>query len=273
MKLALKVDVRTCRGTREGVPRLMDLLEKHRARATFFFTVGLDHAFGRTWLPAAAIGRRCRGEMRAVRNAGFETGIHAFDHARWCHAARAADETWTQGQMRLAYDCFQEIFDEPAVAHGAANWQMNRHAYRLTQRLGFRYCSDTRGACPFLPVHDAEIIACPQLPTTLPTLDELIGRDGMTADDAADRLLRLSLNPPPTGHVYTLSAELEGMTLASVFDALLAGWRTQGYEPMALNDYMDDIDVARLPHHCVIDGGIPGRARPVALQGGEFLSD
>ena len=88
---------------------------------------------------------------------------------------------------------------------------MNRHAYRLTQRLGFSYCSDTRGSVPFVPVYQGEIIACPQLPTTLPTLDEMIGSDGSTTDNVADHLLELTSARSPAGHVYTLHAELEGM--------------------------------------------------------------
>ena len=58
-----------------------------------------------------------------------------------------------------------------------------------TQRLGFDYCSDTRGTHPFIPMWNAEIIACPQLPTTLPTLDELIGVGGITPDNVAQHLL------------------------------------------------------------------------------------
>ena len=50
--------------------------------------------------------------------------------------------------------------EEPHV-HGAAGWQMNSHAYRHTQTVGFRYCSDTRGTHPFIPVIRAEIVACP----------------------------------------------------------------------------------------------------------------
>ncbi len=272
MKLGLKVDVATARGTREGVPRLIDLLNKHQARATFFFTVGSDHAFGQPWLPGSDIGRRFPDEMRAVRRAGFEAALHAYDHARWRRAARGASAAWTRRKMQLAYERFEEIFAEPPLAHGAADWQMNRHAYRLTQSLGFRYCSDTRGASPFLPVYHAEIIACPQVPTTLPMLGELIGLDGVTADDVAGHVLRLSESPPPTGHVFTLYAELEGIALASVFDELLAGWRAQGYALVALCEQADDIDIARLPRHCVTEGSVPGRAHPVALQGKEFLA-
>ena len=43
MLLALKVDVDTLRGTREGVPNLAVLLKKHAADATFLFSLGPDH--------------------------------------------------------------------------------------------------------------------------------------------------------------------------------------------------------------------------------------
>lgn len=272
MKLGLKVDVATSRGTREGVPRLVELLARHHAGATFFFTLGREPLFGQTWLTGNDVGRRCANQMRAARSAGFEAGIRAFDGARWRQVIRGEDAARTWREMQSACKRFEEIFGEPALAHSAADWQMNRHAYRLTQRLGFRYSSDTRGVCPFVPVCNAEIIACPQLPTTLPTLDELIGFNGVTTDNAADHMLRLSAMPPPGGHVYTLRAELEGMKLAPVFEKLLIGWRAQGYVPVALRDLADDINVARLPRHCVIDGNIPGRAVTVAQQGKEFLS-
>ena len=43
MKLALKIDVDTFRGTREGVPALVDILKRLGAGATFLFSLGPDH--------------------------------------------------------------------------------------------------------------------------------------------------------------------------------------------------------------------------------------
>ena len=272
VNLGLKVDVSTRRGTREGVPRLMDLLNRHRARATFFFALGPDHALRWSGLPGGDIGRRCRDVLREVRDAGFEVGIHPFDAVRWSHSVETASAEWTRSQMQHACESFLEIFDESANAHAAAGWQMNRHAYRLAQRLGFRYCSDTRGAFPFMPVRDAEIVACPQVPTTLPTLEEIIRGDRTAMDDVPQRLLQLSANPPPTGHVFTLRAEPEGTKFLTVFDELLAGWRAQGYTPVALEDCIINADLARLPRHNVIAAAIPGQVRPVAFQGDEFLA-
>ena len=145
---------------------------------------------------------------------------------------------------------------------------MNRHAFRLTQKMGFEYASDTRGFCPFVPVQNAEIIACPQLPTTLPTLDELLGIE----EDAVSHLLKLSENPQPTGHVYTLHAELEGMKLIGLFEKLLQGWKSMGYEFVSLKDYYESLMHGKLPLHRIVYEEIPGRAGKLAMQGGQFLA-
>ena len=301
MKLALKIDVDTYRGTRVGVPRLIEVLKQHDAGATFLFSLGPDHT-GRaitrafrpgfmkkvartsvlehyglktllygTLLPGPDIGRNCAEILRATRAAEFEVGIHTWDHVKWQDHVAHRGERWTGEEMGAAYLRFSEIFGEAARTHGAAGWQMNLHALRLTQRLGFDYCSDTRGRCPFIPVWHGEIVACPQLPTTLPTLDELIGLDGLTADNVAAHLLKLSENPPPTGHVYTLHAELEGMKLLPVFEALLAGWKAMGYELVSTRVLFGTLKRQELPRHELIMGEIPARSGTLALQGKEFL--
>jgi peptidoglycan/xylan/chitin deacetylase (PgdA/CDA1 family) len=260
MLLALKIDVDTLRGTREGVPNLVLLLKKHGADATFLFSLGPDHTgrairrvlrpgfFGKvrrtsivrhygvktllygTVLPGPDIGRRAGDVMRATRDAGFEVGIHTWDHVRWQDGVAAANAEWTRAEMQRACDRYTDIFGTAPLTHGAAGWQMNVHALRLTQRLGFEYCSDGRGAHPHLPVWNGELIRCPQLPTTLPTLDELIGRDGITEGNVAAHLLERTKDAT-TGHVYTLHAELEGMRLAPGLRAAPHGLESAGLAP------------------------------------------
>jgi undecaprenyl phosphate-alpha-L-ara4FN deformylase len=297
MKLALKIDVDTYRGTREGVPRLVEVLQRHNAQATFFFSLGPDHT-GRaikrvfrpgflgkvsrtsvvehygiktllygTLLPAPDIGKKCADIMRMVRVAGFEVGIHCYDHIRWQDHVAVKDAVWTRCEMQLAVDRFTEIFGEAPKAHAAAGWQMNRHALRLTQQLGFDYSSDTRGMHPFIPTVNAEIIACPQLPTTLPTLDELMNRDGITLDNIAQHILKLTEVPSATGHVYTLHAELEGGKWLPIFEQLLQGWQAQGYELVSMRQYLQGLDVAALPRHEVVMREVEGRVGTLAVQG------
>ena len=209
--LALKIDVDTLKGTQVGVPALISLMKKHQAGGTFLFSLGPDHT-GRaikrvfrkgflgkvkrtsvvshygfptllygTLLPGPDIGMQCGQILRNTRDEGFEVGIHTWDHVKWQDSVEHATADWTRREMTMAQERFTEIFKVPAQTHGAAGWQMSRHALRLTQEMGFDYCSDGRAtlpdATPHIPVFNAEIIDCPQLPTTLPTLDELIGLD------------------------------------------------------------------------------------------------
>jgi undecaprenyl phosphate-alpha-L-ara4FN deformylase len=300
-RVALKIDVNTYRGTLEGVPRLVDALRRHGANATFLFSLGPDHT-GRdirrvfapggaerierisvvghygiktllygTVLPAPDIGKRCRRIMRQVAEAGFEVGVHAWDRVRWQNDVIAADARWTLEQMRRAHERFVQIFGIEPHVHGAAGWQMSVHSYRLTQRLGFDYCSDTRGSRPFVPVLNAELVACPQIPTTLPTCDELIGLQGTTALNVDEKLAVAADIEAPAGHVFTLRAELEGMKLLPAFERLLSRWRAGGKKLLSLGEYLGAAGDTELPRHSVTRGMVPGGSRPCALQGAEFL--
>lgn len=294
-KLALKVDVNTYRGTRVGVPRLVEALQRHQVQASFYFTLGKDRT-GRaikrifrpgflgkatrlsiwdqygirtllygTLLPAPDIGRKCADIMRAVRDAGFEVGIHSYDRINWQDHVVAEDMAWTKREMQLAADRFIEIFGIASKSHAAAGWQLNRHALRLMQRFGFNYTSDTRGTHPYIPTWNAEIIACPQLPTTLPTLDELINRDGIKLDNVVQHLLQMTENPPPTGHVFTLQAEFEGGKWLPVFEQLLEGWKAQGYDIVSLRGYFESLP-ATLPRHEIAMRAVEGSIGMQAVQ-------
>jgi peptidoglycan/xylan/chitin deacetylase (PgdA/CDA1 family) len=175
--------------------------------------------------------------------------------------------------MQRACDRYVDVFGEPPTTHGAAGWQMNIHALRLTQQLGFDYCSDGRGTHPHLPVWHAELIRCPQFPTTLPTLDELIGTDGISEDNVAAHVLERTGAPDGVGHVFTLHAELEGGRLCGVFEQLIAGWKAQGWSLGPVRDVRDAVEPMALPRCETLLASIPGRTGTLFVQGDEFLGD
>jgi peptidoglycan/xylan/chitin deacetylase (PgdA/CDA1 family) len=282
MRLALKIDADTLRGTRIGVPALAAALKRAGAGATFLFSLGPDHT-GRairrifrpgflgkvsrtsvlehygwrtlmygTLLPGPDISRRAGEVMRSIRAAGFEVGVHCYDHT---------DEQ----QMRRAAERFEQVFGERPQVHGAAGWQMNEAAFDFEERSGLSYASDTRGAYPFRPRLAGRVSNCPQLPTTLPTLDELIGIDGISAQNV-DRVLLERTAEVREGHVFTLHAELEGMRLLPVFERLLSGWRAQGYELVPMATQRAALNDATLPVCEVVAGTVPGRSGTLACQ-------
>jgi undecaprenyl phosphate-alpha-L-ara4FN deformylase len=310
--LVLKIDVDTFRGTREGVPGLIALLQKHQAQATFLFSLGPDHTgwalkralrpgffskVSRTsvvehyglktlsygvLLPAPDIGRRCRDEMRAVRTAGYECGVHTWDHVVWQDHVRSKDAAWTTQTMDQSWQRYREIFGEAPATHGAAGWQMNPHAFRELDARGLAYASDGREALnedgslarvdagPHRLALGKQVLSCVQLPTTLPTLDELLGRRvrgrELNTGNVAECLLELTgTGAAPRDHVYTLHAELEGQKLAPIFDKLLSGWRQQGYTLASMGQYHAALETDSLPVRPLRWGQLPGRSGELIL--------
>ncbi|HVN45161.1 MAG TPA: polysaccharide deacetylase family protein [Steroidobacteraceae bacterium] len=296
MLIALKVDVDTYRGTREGALRLADLLEKLDVQATFLFSLGPDHT-GRAirralrpgflgkvkrtsvlehyglktllygvLLPGPHIGRRCRSEMQSIARRGFEVGVHTWDHVRWQDGVAKAGEAWTRQELTRARDQFTEVFGRSPVVHGAAGWQMNRYVPALEQELGFRYASDTRGHAPFLPASVHGAASVPQLPTTLPTFDELIGREDLGGLDPVEYLLQASDRSDTHPQVFTLHAEIEGGKYLSHFEQLLRAWRQRGVQLTDLASCAATLDLSSLPRRRIIDGTVEGRSGTLAME-------
>jgi len=250
--LAIKVDVDTDRGTRLGVPALLELFKACAVSATFYFSLGPDNTgrairrlfrpgfFGkvvrtnvvgvygfRTLLngllwPGPHIGRRNEAVMRAVREAGHEVGIHCYDHIRWQDGLATMSREEVEAEFGRARTEFERIFGEPALTAGAAGWQANRYSLAAYEAAGLRHASDARGDRPFFPRFNGKTCRTLQIPTTLPTLDELLGRPEYPpgADDRLVDFYCARLDPTRL-NVLTIHAELEGMNHAPLFRALL----------------------------------------------------
>jgi hypothetical protein len=142
---------------------------------------------------------------------------------------------------------------------------MNRYVPALQQELGFRYASDTRGTGPFLPVLDPGVGTVPQLPTTLPTMDELIGRTDLRGADPVDHLLAATAEPGGRDEVFTLHAELEGGAYLGAFERLLRAWRQRDRRLTDLASYAAQL-TGNLPHCRIVSGTVAGRSGTLAVQ-------
>lgn len=296
MRLALKIDVDTDRGTREGVPNLVADCRAAGMPACFLFSLGPDQTgraitrvfrpgflgkVGRTSvvqtyglrtllngtvLPAPHIGRRNADTLRAVREAGFEVGIHCYNHYRWQDHLFTMSPTEVRAEFDEAREEFRRIFGTEAHTAGAAGWQSSAASRAVYDEAGLLYSSDTRGEAPFFPKVDGCVARTLEIPSTLPTLDEWLGRPEYPEERIVPELMgRLRADRL---NVFTLHAEIEGMRHRGLFQALLAAARAAGVEFVRLDDVARELlaDRDRIPICEQIMAAIDGRSGTVASQ-------
>jgi undecaprenyl phosphate-alpha-L-ara4FN deformylase len=326
-KLALKVDVDTYRGTLEGVPRLVDLFEKHGIKATFFFSLGPDTSgkaikrvfrkgfirkvlsaspaasyglrtmlYG-TLLPAPDIGRR-RGTVARMREAAaaeHAVGIHAWDHVDWHDRLPKMTRVEIEEVVAKEHARFAEIFGKPARLQAAPGWSATPLSVEVQEAHGLVATSDTRGGEPFFPIRaDGTPSKVLEIPSTLPTLDELLAvplpgagtqrekvceflRMRMREDSAAgDGEAPLAAGAAFPVHVHSIHTEIEGGAVFAVpFADLLAAWKSDGVDFLTFEELCRTLLPGRAPAGNAREQieipvkrlgwtSLPGRASPVA---------
>jgi len=296
VRLALKVDVDTDRGTRVGVPNLVADFQEYSVPACFLFSLGPDQT-GRaitrvfrpgffqkvsrtsvvqlygvrtlltgTLLPAPHIGRRNTPALRAVRDAGFEVGIHCYNHYRWQDHVQRMSLGEIRDEFVAARAEFLRVFGFEARTAGAAGWQSNARSREVYDEAELLYSSDTRGAAPFFPRINGRVFNTLEIPSTLPTFDELMGRPEFPDDKIVDHYL--SLLRDDRVNVFTLHAEIEGMGRRALFGELLDACRKIGIEFVRLDDVARELlgNRAAIPVADQMMTEIDGRSGLVATQ-------
>ena len=285
----LRVDVDTLRGTRLGVPRLLASLEKFGQKATFFFSVGPDNMGRHLWRlfrPAFLfkmirtrapslygwgilrcgllgsgpdIGRASGDLMRQTLAAGHEVGLHAWDHHKWQNLDLEKPGAAAR-ELELGFGRLTEILGRPPTSSAAPAWRISPVALAAKAAFPFTYNSDCRGTCCFKP--DGRGDRAPQVPVTLPTYDELVGRSGLSDANYNRRLL--DLFRPKALNVLCIHAEVEGLARAELFEDFLALARDRGFRFTRLDEIL--AAQGNLPAGNLVQRTIPGREGLVACQ-------
>jgi undecaprenyl phosphate-alpha-L-ara4FN deformylase len=297
IQLAIKVDVDTCIGLKEGVPNLLALFRRFSVPASFFIAFGPDNSgkairrvFKRgflrkmwrtnpvriyglrtllcgTFLPPPIIGQVAPERLEQVVAEGHDLGIHGYDHVLWQDRLDRMGEAAIARELEQAITAYTKVLQRSPTSAAAPGWQVNAVSLAVQDRQHFLYCSDTRGSFPFLPLCQGQAYQTLQIPTTLPTLDEVLGRDGLRRDPINDLLLcqlrRDHLN------VHTIHAEVEGRAQLPLFEALLRRLEGQGVEYVKLGEVANALlrrGWEKIPRSPVRRQSIPGRAGQVACQ-------
>lgn len=294
-KVGLRIDVDTFRGTRDGVPPLLDMLDWHEVKASFFFSVGPDNMGRHLWRlmrptflmkmlrskaaslygwdillagtawPGREIGTAHAELIADTARAGHEIGLHAWDHFAWQTWAGVWGRDRMVREIEKGLDVLSTIVGHRIDCSAVAGWRADQTAIEAKQSFGFRYNSDCRGTAPFRPRLADGSLGTPQIPTTLPTWDEVVGRETTAADFNAyilDKLLKAEGTP-----VYVIHAEVEGIALARKFDRLLKRAAHAGIAFCPLGELLPK-GISALPAGQVTRGSVDGRDGWLGVQSG-----
>jgi peptidoglycan/xylan/chitin deacetylase (PgdA/CDA1 family) len=308
------------------VPRLLDLFAKEGVKATFFFSLGPDTSgkaikrvfrkgfvkkvlsaspaasygfktmlYG-TLLPAPDIGGRPEtvARMREAAKAGHTVGIHAWDHIDWHDRLPHMSREEIEAVVSKEHARFGEIFGAPAAFQAAPGWTATPLSVEVQEAHGILATSDTRGGAPFFALRaDGTPSKVLEIPTTLPTLDELLAlplRGAGTQAEKACEFLRMSVRGegaagaggavPADGplHVHSIHTEIEGAaSFAAPFASLLSAWKSDGVRFLTFEEICRPLlsasalagsarEQEKIPIKALSWTTLPGRATPVATQ-------
>jgi peptidoglycan/xylan/chitin deacetylase (PgdA/CDA1 family) len=281
--LALKVDVDTFRGMKEGVPAIAGILSEYGMKASFFISFGPDRsglavlqllrpsflkkmirtnapglygwktALYGTLLRAPMIGMDFPDITQGLIKAGHEVACHAWDHRLWQDwlflMSRNSIEAWF-AKMVGAY---VQITGTLPKAFGAPGWMMDIRSLEVVETYNLSYLSCTRAPAPFV-FEDNSMI---EVPSNMPCIEE-VGVDGVMAA-IKDR----AVSHVP--QVLPVHAEVEGMVYQGQFKETLTLAVSLGYRICPLHEIASGLEKDRLPVRPLTMGLIPGRAFKCAV--------
>lgn len=294
-KIGLKIDVDTERGTRIGVKNLLQLFAKYHIHATFLFSLGPDNTGralkrifrpgflkkvsrtsvvstygiktllnGVLW-PGPHIAKKHASILRDVKNTGHEVGIHCHDHCKWQDYLFTWSEEATTAEFNRAVKEFETVFHCSPQAAGTPGWQANANSLQAYDDVNLLYGSDCRGPHPFYPKIGERIFKTLQIPSNLPTLDELLGRPEYPLEKITETLLQ-QCSARTEDEVFTLHAELEGMRYLEWFEQFIVAAQQRGFQfvPVETLAHKALENKAAIPVCELIQGEVEGRSGTLA---------
>jgi len=293
--LALKIDVDTHDGMKNGVPALLEDLDSLGLKATFCLSFGPDNAgkaifrlfkdirflkkmlktgapklyglrtiLSGTLLPARPIATAFPDICKRIKSQGHEVIVHAWDHRKWQDHLHKMNINEIRDEFKRAFLAFKNIFGIPPKAVAAPGWQVNENSLIVQDELSLLYASDLRESVPcFLKVKD-RIFYTLQIPTTGPCLEELLAM-GIKDENSLMTGLLKGIRERDIA-VLALHAEVEGGPFRRFFKDFAKKYLKDSYKILTLEEIANSLlkDIHSIPICELGQIELPGRAGMVA---------
>ena len=293
IKVGLRIDVDQLRGTHLGVPALCRLFNEHTVKASFFFSVGPDNMgrhlwrllrpvffwkmlrtraaslygwniiFRGTFWPGPIIGKKLSSQIRLAARGGHEIGLHAWDHQAWQAHIDTMSEEDVRLVLRKGFDMLAGITGAPPTCSAVPGWKCTDGVLLAKAEFPFVYNSDCRGSSIFRPVVGGKTLLQPQIPVTLPTYDEAIGRNGVTPANYNEFIL--SQVKPDGLNVLAIHAEAERIACVTLFANFLKAAKKRDMSFVPLGELLRD--AGHIVSGRITKTTFPGREGWVSFQG------
>ena len=161
---------------------------------------------------------------------------------------------------------FRRIFGPKPAPPAPPAGRATRRSREVYDEAGLLYSSDTRGSPRSFPRIGGRVFRTLEIPSTLPTLDELMGRPEYPGASSCRTCVAPST---PTGsNVFTLHAEIEGMGRRASSASCLAACRSAGSNSSGMDESARELlaDRKRVPVCDQVMAPIEGRSGLVASQ-------
>ncbi len=295
MRIALKIDVDTYRGISDGASRLAAFLRTKKILASFFVSLGPDNSgwaatrvfrhkgflkkmnrtsalsvyglrtvLSGTLLPARMMGTSFPETFREWKGWGFEVSPHGYDHILWHDKAAGWDVERARQELEKVVKVYRSVFGEAPKSFAAPGWQAGHGTWQAMDEMYLLYHSDTRGTAPYFSAPHKTL----EIPTTLPTWDEVLAWDGVTRHMLVDQTFKLMKKDAL--NVWTIHAEFEGTAYFPQFHEFVERAERENVEwlslPKIAEEYLkhpERISRATIKQDC-----LKGRAGTVSCQNG-----
>jgi len=231
-----------------------------RTRAASLY--GWDILLRGTLWPGPVIGKQCPDSIREAARAGHEVGLHAWDHHYWQTRVEKMGQDTLICELQRGYNLLRDLLGQCPDCFAAPSWRVTPDALEVLGQFPFRFESDCRGRSLFRLIVGGRRFRHIQVPTTLPTYDEVVGLK-CKVETYNDYLLKLIR--PDGLNVLTIHAETEGIGCLSLFRDLLREATKRNIDFKALGDILSHTE--KIEESGIYKSAVSGRVGWLACQG------